>query len=467
MDNILGYLFTLVLSMIMSGGFWVFAQKGVQATQDAVIAQQASMINNAAILYVQDHGSTLLSTATSSTPVSVTIPQLVCGGYLSQGYAAGVGCPAPAYPTSSMGVKNPLGQNWLLQVGQPVAGKLQAVVISTGGSPYTLKQSYRMVNVASQIGAMGGFVPYTNQAGDSTMNASNAQGIFGGWSMTPMTANGFINPGSGHFASMLAFRNGQYSNNFLYRVAVPGQPNLNTMTTPLIMNSPQTFGTACSPAGSVADDATGNYLVCQNTGTLGQVWTNWMLQPAATLADLSTCTAANDLQVALVASPNAGGSGPTLYACNTASSSAWQPIGVDANGNLNVPATLTAQNAVITNNATVTNNLTSTNGNIVASNGGISATNGWIGGKYLFANGTSPSANGMPSGASSVIMQDNSCPALGAFGTDSNGVLLSCQNSGFGSLIWSQLPRTAASGGSGCLPGQIARDASNNLYICN
>ena len=408
MDAIVGYMFTVVLSIIAAGGFWQFAKQGVPMVQDSAIAQQAAVVNNAAVLYVQDNAAALMAIATPTVPANITIPALACAGYLPASYEAGSGCAAPPYPTAALGIKNAMGQTWLLQVTQPVAGKLQAVVISQGGTAYSLANSGRMRNVSAQIGAAGGFVPYTSQGGDATLVNTNAEGAYGGWNIRPLTTSGYINPGSGHFVSLLSFRNGQSSSTYLYRSQVAGQPQLNTMNTPLIMAAPQSLGSACTESGAIANDGSGNFLMCQQTTTQGMIWANWVSQPVSNLAALPACNAATKNQVATVQNPSVGGLYPSLYSC---SGTGWTAIGVDATGNLLVPNTATLKNLVLTG----------------------------------------------------VNTMDAPCPGNGYISVDSNGVLMSCQSG-----LWSQTGRMVAGAGTACAyPGMIARDASNNLYICN
>ncbi|WP_139113626.1 shufflon system plasmid conjugative transfer pilus tip adhesin PilV, partial [Acidithiobacillus thiooxidans] len=61
-----------------------------------------------------------------------------------------------------------------------------------------------------------------------------ACGAYDGWSVT---TSGYQNIQPGHFAALLAYSNGQLQSDYLYRVAVPGQPQLNTMQTNLNMGT--------------------------------------------------------------------------------------------------------------------------------------------------------------------------------------------------------------------------------------
>jgi hypothetical protein len=114
---------------------------------------------------------------------------------------------------------------------QPSAGVLQALVTTQGGRAIT--DTKQLVQIAAQ--AQAGFVPYTNQGGNTGLNAANAYGAFGAWG--PVSLASFTNPGSGHLADLLSFSgaSSQANNMYLYRVAVPGQQQLSNMQTDLGM----------------------------------------------------------------------------------------------------------------------------------------------------------------------------------------------------------------------------------------
>jgi len=175
--------------------------------QSSAMASQNQMFDAAALQYVQDNGASLEATATATTTVTITAAQLATAGYLPTGYT---------------GV-NAFGQTFQAQVLQPTAGELETLIITTGGAP--ISDTKQLVQIAAEVGAEGGFVPYANQAGQAFSTAT-AYGTYGAWTV-PLTS--FTNPGSGHLASLLQFTNVQANSSFLYRVAVPAHPELNNM----------------------------------------------------------------------------------------------------------------------------------------------------------------------------------------------------------------------------------------------
>jgi hypothetical protein len=213
MAAIIGALVALVISMFGVAGFTQFASMGVKNVQTAAMASQQQVFDAATLQYVQDNGTTILSSATATVPVTITAAQLATAGYLPAGYSG----------------TNAYGQTWQAQVLQPTAGQLETLVTSTGGTP--ISDTKQLAQIAAQTGATGGFVPYANQAGQ-TFSTSTAYGTYGAWSV-PLTS--FSNPGSGHLASLLQFTNVQANNAYLYRVPMPTHPELNNMQTDLGM----------------------------------------------------------------------------------------------------------------------------------------------------------------------------------------------------------------------------------------
>ncbi|WP_440543262.1 shufflon system plasmid conjugative transfer pilus tip adhesin PilV [Trinickia sp.] len=214
MDAIVGYMIALTLSMMAVAGFTTWARQGIANVQTAATASQMLVFDRAAQQYVQDNAGQLLPGL--STNNAYTVPSGQLTPYLPKGFA----------------LKNPFGQTWQLQVLKTAGGQLQALVTSQMGKP--ISDTKQLVQIAAQAGAQGGFVPFANQGGDAAMNSTSAMGAYGGWTV-PLASYG--NPGSGHLASLIAFTNSQANNDYLYRVAVANQPQLNQMQTALDMGA--------------------------------------------------------------------------------------------------------------------------------------------------------------------------------------------------------------------------------------
>jgi hypothetical protein len=241
MSQVLGTLLGLLMVMM---GIPLLLQYQSQAAENqrmAATAQQAILLNGAVQNYLVQNAISLQATASATSPVTIGLANLQNAGDLSSGFSG----------------TNPYGQSWNVQVLQPVAGTLQALVGTVGGAVLSDKQGS---SIASLIGAAGGFLPQ-NDSGVYPEGAATAVGAYGGWSLA--TTN-YVNLQGGHLASLVGFGSAQSQANYLWRNAVPGQPQLNSMNTPLILNTVQTSGAACSNTGAIAQDGTGLLLACRN-----------------------------------------------------------------------------------------------------------------------------------------------------------------------------------------------------------
>ena len=213
MSAILGMLFASLVGLLMIPTYMHFETMAIDNAKAATTAQQMQQVSQAAQAYIQANYSAVEADSTASSPATITVSMLQNTGYLPNAFSAA----------------NPFGQLWQVQVLQPTPGQLQALVLTQGGTQIGQVQAPM---IAAQAGAQGGFVPYNGQYG--TLNDTVAHGAYSGWQVS---MSGYTNPGPGHLAALLAFNNGNLENNYLYRVAVPGQPQLNTMQTNLNMGA--------------------------------------------------------------------------------------------------------------------------------------------------------------------------------------------------------------------------------------
>ncbi|QQD72001.1 shufflon system plasmid conjugative transfer pilus tip adhesin PilV [Acidithiobacillus ferrivorans] len=213
MSAILGVLFASLVGLLMIPTYMRFETMAIDNAKAATTAQQMQQVSRAAQAYIQANYSAVEANSTASSPATITVSMLQNTGYLPNAFSAA----------------NPFGQMWQVQVLQPTPGQLQALVLTQGGTQIGQVQAPM---IAAQAGAQGGFVPYNGQYG--TLNDMVAHGAYSGWQVS---MSGYTNPGPGHLAALLAFNNGNLENNYLYRVAVPGQPQLNTMQTNLNMGA--------------------------------------------------------------------------------------------------------------------------------------------------------------------------------------------------------------------------------------
>lgn len=193
-------------------------QKQATQTETAITtAQQESLILNAAGSFIQQNLSAVQASSTPSSPYIITVPQLV---------AANIGANSLPAGFNSL---NPYGQTWQVQVLQPTPGNLEALVIGVNNSASTMLTDMQAAEVASHVGQAGGFVPQN----DSGIYPSGA--VYGNAAGWRISSGGFANISGGQPTALLAINNGQQQSLALMRVAVPGQPQVNTMSTALNM----------------------------------------------------------------------------------------------------------------------------------------------------------------------------------------------------------------------------------------
>jgi len=280
------------------------------------------MANKSILRIRRVSGFTLLeliaAIATSTTPVLIPVSTLSTANYLTSGFSA----------------TNAYGQTLCGLVLQPSPGQLNAVVVAEGG---TSINDADLGNVAAAIGAAGGGV----YAASPTM----LTGTMGGWQFAAGNyanannlgqhcngSSGTVSIAAGHPVMALWFTNFDTTSAFLYRNAVPGQPQLNTMITPIVMNSLQTAGTACTSVGAIAQSANQTSLVICGSNNL---W-NTVGNSISGITNGGACTTANQL---------GSDANNVAYTCN---GTYWQPLAVTASYSGSTPTGCTVSNQVAT-----------------------------------------------------------------------------------------------------------------------
>lgn len=195
-------------------------ERSANVTAARAAASHARTVIEASNSYIADNYATLLATATATTPATVTPAQLATGGYLPPGFNP----------------VNGFGQTFSVRVLEPTAGRLSALVVTTGGDVLDGQMRRR---VAQLIGAAGGYVE----------TATAAQGAFGGWTAS-FPAYG-TSPGAGRLAYALFMLEAAQTNDFLHRSNHPGQPELNRMGTDIDMASNDLSGAGTVGANTV------------------------------------------------------------------------------------------------------------------------------------------------------------------------------------------------------------------------
>ncbi|MBU2758835.1 shufflon system plasmid conjugative transfer pilus tip adhesin PilV [Acidithiobacillus sulfurivorans] len=214
--NPITVLFAVIISALAVPAVYMVMSSQQQQELSTAAAIQMARVEKAAEAYITANAGAIESVATGSSPAVITVPMLESTGYLPNGFTS----------------VNPFGQTWEVQVLQPTSGNLQALVVSYGGNTVKAKVAGQVAQIA---GASGGVIG--GGSGEYAVpgcTGGEACGSYNGWSVT---TSGYQNIQPGHFAALLAYSNGQLQSDYLYRVAVPGQPQLNTMQTNLNMGT--------------------------------------------------------------------------------------------------------------------------------------------------------------------------------------------------------------------------------------
>jgi prepilin-type N-terminal cleavage/methylation domain-containing protein len=308
-------------------GITKLAQDAADDTRASVTALHTRTVGEAASAYIKDNYAAIAAIASATTPALIRVADLVATGYLPAGYS----------------VVNARSQATCVLVLEPTANRLTGLVMTEGGD--TL-DDLTLGQVASLIGGAGG--------GLYSSAPTVARGAMGGYSF-PVGAYGNPNhagmrcdgsPGNvsvaaGHPIMSLPYADGVQASSTLYRDAVPGNPALNTMNTPILMGSgsQQTAGNPCPTNGAIGRSATGAVLACDG-GVWKQGGSAFWQDPVATFAALPACNAAALNHTRVVQTPGVG-SGRRAYTCNGAG--AWNSLSVNDAGSLVVPGTATVE----------------------------------------------------------------------------------------------------------------------------
>lgn len=339
-----------MMAMVIVGVAGIVSRQGDEAKAN-VVALQLKTIGDAAGEYIKDNYNTLLAdTAPANSKVIITLPMLTNTGYLGAGFNAA----------------NSFNQNMCVVVRRSAnsANNLLGLVVTEGGNAI---DDMTLGQIAATIGGPGG--------GVYTLNPAQVTGALGSWNFatnifsgatiastlpgSPVAGSncggaGNITLAAGHPTMSLWFADGasRSASGTLYRNAVAGQPELNTMNTPLIMGAAtvQTPGGGCTTDGAIARDNNGSVLSCMcrvrdpatNICTAGS-WANagsaYWGDPVPNLAALGACNATSAGKVVMVAStPGAAAAlHPYVpYSCN--GTGTWKAVAIDQNGSLTLMA---------------------------------------------------------------------------------------------------------------------------------
>lgn len=255
-----------------------------------------------------------------------------------------------AYLPGSFGAANAFDQKpCMLVMRSPVAGstQLDALIVTEGGIPIPEQD---LAYAAANAGPNGGVVRH--RPGPTPSNPLGgpivAEGAYGSWFLDNLRLGQFLaascttSARAGNLASGIFIGGaGAPGSDFLYRKPINGQPQLNSMTTPLGMRNAALVATGapCAQLATMAMDAISNRLVvCDGNGRWVNATASSWKTPVNAYSDLQALTEDQPGDVRItIDTGRAFVMGPSLN---------WIPLALDQNGNMAVPATLTAGSLV-------------------------------------------------------------------------------------------------------------------------
>lgn len=212
----LGALAIVLLMLPMLARLW---DVGVTEVQKRAVALHLGKVGEAAAKYTRKNYANLLVQSSASSGPVVSIADLRTSGFLPQGF----------------GDRNAWGQEYTVYVRKPKANELQTVVLTNGGRGHTSTTPHFGNSVVPSAAALvegaGGFVPTGDLPGTV---AGSLRGSYGSW-VVDLGGAGIPDPGAGHLGYLANFDASALAQDYLYRVAVPGSPDLNAMFTDLDM----------------------------------------------------------------------------------------------------------------------------------------------------------------------------------------------------------------------------------------
>lgn len=211
----------LLMLLILTPTLLGYIEDGLEKSKQRAIADHLSAVTKAVSKYTKEHRATLLAAATATASKEVPFNDIRSAGFLPPSFSN----------------KNAWGQTYRIFVLEPEPETLQAIVLSYGGRTHdTAKPKFASATVpatAALVGANGGFIPTGLLTGQSNQEL---RGAFSGW-VLPLSATDIPVPPAGHLGSLVYYDQYDIRQDYLYRFAVPGKPELNEMHTELDMTS--------------------------------------------------------------------------------------------------------------------------------------------------------------------------------------------------------------------------------------
>ncbi|WP_031485720.1 shufflon system plasmid conjugative transfer pilus tip adhesin PilV [Maridesulfovibrio frigidus] len=209
----------LLIFMLMLPMLADMMDRGMESIKQHSVSDHLASIMDAAASYTKENYDELITSSTATGATQITMDQLRTGEFLSSGFKD----------------LNGWGQRYGIYVLEPTASDLQVLVLTYGGRTYSDKSrkfsSAIVPATAAMIGGAGGYIPIGDLPGQS---ATELRGSYGGWTVN-LASTDIPIPAAGHIGGRAFLREEDIGKDFLYRVEVPGHPELNEMSTELDM----------------------------------------------------------------------------------------------------------------------------------------------------------------------------------------------------------------------------------------
>ncbi len=194
-----------------------FVSRSSTIIQQRAAATHLMQISRAANEYLLVKRDSLIGTVGVATGPTVTVEDLIEAECLPEGF----------------GSRNVWAQDYLIYIRAPRPDELMAITLTTGGTDGDDGKFAATVvpGAAALAGGAAGFIPSGIIPGQPQ---DILRGVFGGYAIA-LADYAIPNPGPGHLGALSAYESSAAFKDYLYRIAVPGHPELNAMQTELDM----------------------------------------------------------------------------------------------------------------------------------------------------------------------------------------------------------------------------------------
>lgn len=214
--NLFDALVSIFVMIVLIGVVAQINYDGSLRVERRLVAENMLVLADAAKLYVRKHNAQLAGSAGPTSGPQISLAALRSEGLLRPNFSD----------------RNMWGQQYSIYVRSSGSDLLRIIIVTSGGRSRSKKFNNTVVpGAAALIGAAGGYTPTGNI---SSIPAGVMQGAGNNWRI-PFSSVGITNPGPGHLVYVSDYDASDLAHEFLYRVEIPGNPELNAMRTELDM----------------------------------------------------------------------------------------------------------------------------------------------------------------------------------------------------------------------------------------